>query len=112
VSTFAGEACKFGAADLNGAWTTYKTQLGDQKVHFAPSFFIDPATFPPIVDGGFNFNGGFTNTLKDNGDPALIAKAQNDTTAALTSDAAFVAALKGKSYMTGVSDQNMNDATV
>ncbi|KAI0632101.1 glycoside hydrolase [Trametes polyzona] len=64
VSTFAGEACKFGQADVPTGWKTQYTQHPDTagKVHFVPSFFIDPAqfsTFSGVMDGDFNFNSGW-----------------------------------------------------
>ena len=59
VSTFAGESCTFGAADVPTGWKTQFTQHPDTtgKVHFVPAFFIDPATFNTfggVMDGAFN----------------------------------------------------------
>ncbi|KAM5535050.1 hypothetical protein V8D89_011278 [Ganoderma adspersum] len=64
VSTFAGEACTFGAADAPSGWKAQFTQHPDTtgKVHFVPSFFIDPTTFSTfsgVMDGDFNFNSGW-----------------------------------------------------
>ena len=58
VSTFAGEACTFGQADAPSGWRAEFTQHPDTvgKVHFVPSFFIDPATFNTftgVMDGAF-----------------------------------------------------------
>ncbi|KAI0761962.1 glycoside hydrolase [Trametes elegans] len=68
VSTFAGESCKFGASDVPTGWRTQYTQHPDTngKIHFVPSFFIDPAifnTFNGVMDGDFNFNSGWPLTL-------------------------------------------------
>ncbi len=59
VSTFAGEACTFGQADAPSGWRTQFAQHPQTtgKVHFVPSFFIDPATFNTftgVMDGDFN----------------------------------------------------------
>ena len=53
VSTFAGESCTFGQGNLNDAWlAAVKT---GPAIHFVPSFFVDPATFPSltVMDGAF-----------------------------------------------------------
>ncbi|KAL0951577.1 hypothetical protein HGRIS_008259 [Hohenbuehelia grisea] len=60
VSTFSGEGCTFGTGNTNTGWqNTIKNGL--PGVFFLPSFFIDPATFGsyPVVDGFFNWNGGW-----------------------------------------------------
>ena len=60
MSTFAGESCTFGhGGDVPGGWRSEYTQHPDTagKVHFVPSFFIDPATFNSysgVMDGAFN----------------------------------------------------------
>lgn len=59
VSTFAGEACNFGQGSAANGWKTQFTQHPDLqgKIHFVPSFFIDPATFKDftdVMDGDFN----------------------------------------------------------
>ncbi|KAJ7505299.1 glycoside hydrolase [Mycena galericulata] len=64
VSTFAGESCKFGQDSVADGWRTQFTQNPDLqgKIHFVPSFFIDPATFTDfsgVMDGAFNFNSGW-----------------------------------------------------
>ncbi|RDX53305.1 glycoside hydrolase [Lentinus brumalis] len=70
VSTFAGEACDFGhGGDVPGGWKAEYTQHPETtgKVHFVPSFFIDPATFSTfsgVMDGDFNFNSGWPIDLK------------------------------------------------
>ncbi|KAI0670818.1 glycosyl hydrolase family 71-domain-containing protein [Trametes maxima] len=79
VSTFAGEACSFGQADVPTGWNTQFTQHPDLvgKIHFVPSFFIDPAkykTFTNVMDGAFNFNGGWpVNFITDNAQSVLGA---------------------------------------
>ena len=55
ISTFAGEACTFGASTVNQGWiNAVKTNVSD--TYFVPSFFIDPATFSSytVIDGAFN----------------------------------------------------------
>ncbi|KAF7314333.1 hypothetical protein MKEN_00905900 [Mycena kentingensis (nom. inval.)] len=64
VSTFAGESCKFGTGSPAEGWSTQFAAHPDiqGKIHFAPSFFIDPATFNQFAgtfDGAFNFNSGW-----------------------------------------------------
>ncbi|EIW59482.1 glycoside hydrolase [Trametes versicolor FP-101664 SS1] len=77
VSTFAGEACTFGQADPPSGWRTQFTQHPETtgKVHFVPSFFIDPATFNTftgVMDGDFNFNSGWPLTLSAAQAPQLL----------------------------------------
>ncbi|KAH9480430.1 Glucan endo-1,3-alpha-glucosidase agn1 [Psilocybe cubensis] len=64
VSTFAGESCTFGQDSVPDGWRSQFTQNPDLqgKIFFAPSFFIDPATFVDftgVMDGDFNFNSGW-----------------------------------------------------
>lgn len=59
VSTFAGEACTFGHSSAAEGWRSQFTQHPDLqgKITFAPSFFVDPATFKSfagVIDGDFN----------------------------------------------------------
>ncbi|KAI0661915.1 glycosyl hydrolase family 71-domain-containing protein [Cubamyces menziesii] len=73
VSTFAGELCTLGGADVFTGWNTEFTQHPDiaGKIHFVPSFFIDIQQFKNfnnVLDGDFNFNGGWPITFTtDNG---------------------------------------------
>ncbi|KAI0372120.1 glycoside hydrolase [Pilatotrama ljubarskyi] len=64
VSTFAGEACTFGEADVFTGWNKQFTQHPDiaGKIHFMPAFFIDIQqfhNFKDVMDGDFNFNGAW-----------------------------------------------------
>ncbi|KAI0827200.1 glycosyl hydrolase family 71-domain-containing protein [Trametes gibbosa] len=63
VSTFAGEACTFGAGSLNQAWVNAVKPVNSSlpDVWFVPSFFVDPQTFPslPVLDGAFHWNSGW-----------------------------------------------------
>ncbi|KAI0632090.1 glycoside hydrolase [Trametes polyzona] len=64
VSTFAGEACTFGEADVFTGWNRQFTQHPDiaGKIHFVPSFFLDIQqfhNFKGVMDGDFNFNGAW-----------------------------------------------------
>ncbi|OJT03884.1 Glucan endo-1,3-alpha-glucosidase agn1 [Trametes pubescens] len=64
VSTFAGESCTFGEADVFTGWNKQFTQHPDiaGKIHFIPSFFIDIQqfhNFKDVMDGDFNFNGAW-----------------------------------------------------
>lgn len=59
VSTFAGESCTFGEADVFTGWNKQFTQHPDiaGKIHFIPSFFIDIQqfhNFKDVMDGDFN----------------------------------------------------------
>ncbi|KAI0648077.1 glycoside hydrolase [Trametes meyenii] len=77
VSTFAGEACKFGQADAPSGWRSQFTQHPETtgKVHFVPSFFVDPATFNTfsgVMDGDFNFNSGWPLALSAAQAPQLL----------------------------------------
>ncbi|KAG6837624.1 hypothetical protein H0H93_006145 [Arthromyces matolae] len=61
VSTFAGETCAFGQASPPDGWNTQFVGNPDLqgKIHFVPSFFVDPstfATFSHVMDGDFNWN--------------------------------------------------------
>ncbi|GAW00959.1 glycoside hydrolase family 71 protein [Lentinula edodes] len=64
VSTFAGESCKFGQASVVDGWRSQFTQHPDLqgKMTFVPSFFVAPnqmSQFQGVVDGTFNWNGGW-----------------------------------------------------
>ncbi|KAH9854653.1 glycoside hydrolase [Lenzites betulinus] len=68
VSTFAGESCTFGEADVFTGWNKQFTQHPDLagKIHFVPSFFIDIQqfrNFKDVMDGDFNFNGAWRTDL-------------------------------------------------
>lgn len=59
VSTFAGEACTFGEADVFTGWNKQFTQHPELagKIHFMPAFFIDIQqfhNFTDVMDGDFN----------------------------------------------------------
>ncbi|GLB38313.1 putative glycosyl hydrolase family 71 [Lyophyllum shimeji] len=61
VSSFSGEKCTFGRGNAPDGWKSEVTGHPDLqgKIHFVPSFFIDPATFGSfrgIMDGDFNWN--------------------------------------------------------
>ncbi|KAI0822251.1 glycosyl hydrolase family 71-domain-containing protein [Trametes gibbosa] len=77
VSTFAGESCFLGEADVFTGWEKQFTQHPDLvgKIHFVPSFFIDVQQFPNfknVLDGDFNFNGGWPLELTTAAAPQLI----------------------------------------
>ncbi|KAE9388651.1 glycoside hydrolase [Gymnopus androsaceus JB14] len=64
VSTFAGETCQFGQGSVAEGWSTQFSQHPDLqgKITFIPSFFVSPSQmsqFNGIVDGTFNWNGGW-----------------------------------------------------
>ncbi|KAF9070679.1 glycoside hydrolase [Rhodocollybia butyracea] len=64
VSTFAGESCQFGQSSVAEGWSTQFAQHPELKgkITFVPSFFVAPAQmseFHDIVDGTFNWNGGW-----------------------------------------------------
>ncbi|KAF7298951.1 hypothetical protein MIND_00843200 [Mycena indigotica] len=64
VSTFAGESCTFGQGSPAAGWAAQFAAHPDLKgkIHFVPSFFIDPATFNKFagtMDGAFGFNSGW-----------------------------------------------------
>ncbi|KAJ3740091.1 glycoside hydrolase family 71 protein [Lentinula detonsa] len=64
VSTFAGESCQFGQASVADGWRSQFAQHPDLqgKMTFVPSFFVAPnqmSQFQGIVDGTFNWNGGW-----------------------------------------------------
>ncbi|KAL7279978.1 hypothetical protein ACG7TL_006389 [Trametes sanguinea] len=77
VSTFAGESCTFGEADVFTGWRNQFTQHPDLagKIHFVPSFFIDIQqfkNFQGVMDGDFNFNGGWPIGLTTEAAPQLL----------------------------------------
>ncbi|KAJ3709955.1 glycoside hydrolase [Lentinula raphanica] len=64
VSTFAGESCTFGQGSVSDGWRTQFAQHPDLqgKITFVPSFFVSPtqmSQFQGVVDGTFNWNGGW-----------------------------------------------------
>ncbi|KAH9927687.1 glycoside hydrolase family 71 protein [Fomitopsis serialis] len=68
VSTFSGSDCTFGQNSAAAGWQSeFIDQLtGSNAVHFVPSFFVDPSTFTTfndIMDGDFNWNGGWPTDL-------------------------------------------------
>ncbi|KAI0661905.1 glycoside hydrolase [Cubamyces menziesii] len=77
VSTFAGESCTFGSGDVPSGWRSQFTQHPDTsgKIHFVPSFFVDPATFNTftgVMDGDFGFNSGWPLALSAAQAPQLL----------------------------------------
>ncbi|KAG5642064.1 hypothetical protein DXG03_003641 [Asterophora parasitica] len=91
VSTFAGEACRFGQGTLQAAWQ-YALR-GDSRlpaVHFVPSFFVDPATFGGLqaMDGSFHWNSAWP---------------IGNTTTDFKTDELHHKNLGGRTYMAGVS---------
>ncbi|KAJ7148702.1 glycoside hydrolase family 71 protein [Mycena crocata] len=89
VSTFAGEFCKFGTGSYNEGWNMV-LKAGQPPIHFMPSFFVDPATFPSltVMDGAFNWNSGWPMGNYDIN---------------FNSDSLYLSKLGGRSYMAGVS---------
>jgi len=64
ASTFAGDTCTFGSGSAVEGWKSqFIDQLtGNNKVHFVPAFFIDPAKFKEfgdVIDGVYNWNSGW-----------------------------------------------------
>ncbi|KAG5639210.1 hypothetical protein H0H81_005689 [Sphagnurus paluster] len=64
VSTFAGESSTFGQPSVPEGWNNEFVGHPDLqgKIHFNPSFFIDPTTFGDfrdVMDGDFNWNSGW-----------------------------------------------------
>ncbi|KZT73782.1 glycoside hydrolase family 71 protein [Daedalea quercina L-15889] len=64
ISTFAGSDCTFGQSSSAAGWQSeFIDQLtGSNAVQFVPSFFVDPSTFTTydgVMDGYFNWNGGW-----------------------------------------------------
>ncbi|KAI0718564.1 glycoside hydrolase [Cerioporus squamosus] len=77
VSSFSGEACTFGHGDVPGGWRAEYTQHPDVagKIHFIPSFFVDPATFGQyagVLDGDFNWNSAWPIQLTASTAPSLL----------------------------------------
>ncbi|KAI0822250.1 glycoside hydrolase [Trametes gibbosa] len=82
VSTFAGEACTFGEADVFAGWNKQFTQHPDLagKIHFVPSFFIDIQqfhNFKDVMDGDFNFNGAWRTDLTTANAGSFIGNSAN-----------------------------------
>lgn len=77
VSAFSGETCTFGQGDVPGGWRAAYTQHPDivGKIHFVPSFFIDPAAFGQyagVLDGDFNWNSAWPIQLTASAAPSLL----------------------------------------
>lgn len=78
LSTFAGSDCTFGAGDSPSGWYNEFTNHQDLRgrIHFVPSFFVDPrelsgsGRFGRSVHGSFNWNSGWANEL-------TVASAEN-----------------------------------
>ncbi|KAJ7503077.1 glycoside hydrolase [Mycena galericulata] len=100
VSTFAGDACKFGQPSLQEAWAFVKGAMEKiVPVHFVPAFFIDPARYLEVssLDGIFNWNGGWPLHLT----PAHPRREIESP--ALDTDRHHLANLGGRTFMAAVS---------
>lgn len=100
ISTFAGEACLFGHAELHAAWKHVVRSLNSLlPVCFIPSFFLDPNQIKDldVLDGYFNWNGCWPLHLNPDSPPEEVRMP------ALKSDHHFLHHMKGKLYMASVS---------
>ncbi|CCM03533.1 uncharacterized protein FIBRA_05667 [Fibroporia radiculosa] len=122
ASTFDGSECTFGQSSPTQGWQSqFLGQLtGSNAVHFVPAFFVDPGSFTQfngVMDGEFNWNGGWPTTLTTSSVQAALSSAtftnatENTLQAEIgtfTSDAAYVSGLNavsgsGKTYIAAVS---------
>jgi glucan endo-1,3-alpha-glucosidase len=127
ASTFAGDTCTFGSGSAVDGWKSqFIDQLtGNNKVHFVPAFFTDPATFKDfdnVIDGVYNWNSGWpveltadkaTSLLKPLGgnllkSGSLNSPVLNDLVGSIQSDNVWLGGLSGmpnaaKTYMAAVS---------
>ncbi|KAI0674056.1 glycoside hydrolase family 71 protein [Trametes maxima] len=92
VSTFAGEACTFGADSLNQAWAdVLKPGNGTlPDVWFIPSFSVDPTTFSnlTVIDGAFHWNSGWP---------------MGNYNVTFAPDVSYISNLENRTYMAAVS---------
>lgn len=71
VTTFSGESCTFGQSSPSQGWQTqFKNKFtGANSILFAPSFFVDPATFSTtwgsVQDGALNVSLIYRNEVSD-----------------------------------------------
>ncbi|TXT07365.1 hypothetical protein VHUM_03085 [Vanrija humicola] len=93
VSTFAGSSCTFGSGGVNGWQTQFVDALKAQGINifFVPSIFSDPSSFSSYtwMDGELNWNSAWP---MGNFDISLAS-----------TDAAYLAGLGSKAYMTAIS---------
>ncbi|GBE84927.1 glycoside hydrolase family 71 protein [Sparassis latifolia] len=80
ASTFSGETCTFGQGSVPQGWSSqFTSQLtGQNSVMFVPSFFVDPSTFSQydgVMDGYFNWNGGWPIELTTNSVQSTLGSA-------------------------------------
>ncbi|KAF5383410.1 hypothetical protein D9757_006161 [Collybiopsis confluens] len=102
ISTFAGEQSFFGQSSLDRAWALVKNRLSAvvrSPIHFVPSLFIDPGSFPKMksLNGAFNWNGSWPVHLSSD------SSRQEVEVPALDSDNDYVRNLKSRTMMSAVS---------
>ncbi|KXN81776.1 Glucan endo-1,3-alpha-glucosidase agn1 [Leucoagaricus sp. SymC.cos] len=100
VSTFSGETCTFGQANVVEGWKSQFVNHADLqgKIYFVPAFFIDPekfSDFSEVIDGDFNWNSGwpiqittsFVKNLVSSPNPANITNPVPDAAARIAMQA-------------------------
>ncbi|KAJ6617520.1 glycoside hydrolase [Mycena sp. CBHHK59/15] len=90
ISPFSGQDCTFGRQNFNAGWTYAINSTASELIHFIPSFFVDPTTFPgaTVMDGAFN---NLWNAAWPMGDYDI----------GFGPDEAYINNLDGRSYMAG-----------
>jgi len=129
ASTFSGSDCTFGQGSSAQGWNSqFISQLtGQNAVHFVPSFFSDTnaySEFDGVMDGAFNWNGGWPvsltvqsaqsaiqglgSALGDATFTAQLESALNSSIGTFSTDQTYISALNSisgdsKTYMASVS---------
>ncbi|KAL1748391.1 glycoside hydrolase family 71 protein [Schizophyllum fasciatum] len=81
VSTFSGEKCNFGQGSVADGWKSQFYQHPELagKIHFVPSFFVDPgqfSQFADIMDGDFNWNSAWPIEVTSQSASSLLSGAK------------------------------------
>ncbi|KAF8306265.1 glycoside hydrolase [Clavulina sp. PMI_390] len=107
VSTFSGETCTFGTANVADGW---ESVFSGMNVFFVPAFFPtngnDFSVFGNVINGLFQWNAGWPTSLTSGGSPGLsdlLPAALQSLIGSLSPDNAWIGALGGKEYMASVS---------
>ncbi|KZT12051.1 glycoside hydrolase family 71 protein [Laetiporus sulphureus 93-53] len=114
ASTFSGSDCTFGQSSAAEGWTTqFIDQLtGSNAVHFVPAFFVDTSsfsTFDGVMDGVFNWNGGWPTELSASGLSTDLAAAIFSSSIQSELNATIGSFASDSQYVSGLSSLSSSD---